>query len=353
MAQQYNGIAYSGRKVQVGLAVEGTRGTIQNPSYWSRWETFDFFDNATTTPNQSAIGVLDKYSQAEITETWGEGTLASKITDQTYGLLLYSIFGADSVNLASGVYTHTFTESQANQAASLTITRVDPNQQLQYALSMVNQHEIEVKVGDFVRHTTSFISQPGVATSGQIPVLTNENEFKAKYVVAKMATTTAGFPGATAIPVNNLKLTINKDVARYHVVGQNNPLDIFCQTVEVTGEFQLLYTDNTYFTPRFANTIEAIEFVITNTDVTIGTSTNPSITFIMPQTYLNTIKIDNAIDGMVQQTVGFTATYSIAAGYAIQGILVNAVPSYTTGGGVRDLEVSVADATYTTEFVVA
>lgn len=321
---------YSGRKVKVGLGKETTRGTAVAATYWLRWETFDFFDTATTIYNQSALGVLDKYSQAEITQTWSEGSLAGKITDQGFGLLLLGAFGSVANATHAGesiVYDHTYSESQANQAQSLTVIRSDPNGSLSYPMAVVKSLEVSIKAGDFVRHNTSFLAQPG-ATSSPTPAYVAENEFKAKYVTVKMATSVGGLAGATAIPINNVKLTINKDATQYWVVGQNNPQDIFAQTTEITGEFQLLYTDNTYFTPRFANTIEAISITVANTDVTIGASTNPTLTFTLPQCYLNTFKVDTTIDGMVQQTIDFTATYSLSAGYAIQGLLTNTVATY-------------------------
>lgn len=325
------GTAYSGRKIKVGVGRETTRGTAVAAQYWLRWETFDFFDTASTIYNQSALGVLDKYSQAEIVEAWSEGTLAGKITDQGIGEILWATLGSHSAALhatETTVWDHTFSESQANQAQTLTIIRVDPNQSLQYANSMVKSFELDVKAGDYVRHNTSFMAMPGT-TATATPAYVAENEFKAKYTVVKMATTVAGLTSATAIPLNNFKLTINKDVANYWIVGQNNPEDIFAQTTEVTGEFQLLYTDSTYFTPRFANTVEAIQVTITNTDVTIGTSANPTLQITLPQCYLSTFKADNSIDGMVQQTVSFTGTYSLSTGYAVQAILTNTVN--TTG----------------------
>lgn len=321
---------YSGRKVKVGIAKETTRATIATPTQWVRWETFDFFDTATTTFNQSAIGVLDKYSQAEITQTWAEGTLGGKLTDKSLGLLLYGTFGGYSVATHPSetiVYDHTFSESQSNTSQSLTIVRVDPNQTLGYALAMVDSFELDVKAGDFVRHVTKFTSQPG-ATTTATPAYTAENEWKAKYSVIKMATSVGGLAGATAIPLNNFKLSVNKGVTPYWVVGQNNPSEIFSTNVMIHGSFQLRYTDNTYFTPRFANTVEAISITLANTDVQVGTASNPTLVMTMPQCYLNTFKIENSLDGMVQQTIDFTATYSISSGYAITNVLTNTVATY-------------------------
>lgn len=321
---------YSGRKVKVGIAKEAVRNTWSAPTYWVRWETFDFFDTANTTFNKSAIGVLDQYSGAEITQQWAEGSISGKLTDQTLGILLFGALGSHSVGTTSGettVYDHTYSESQSNTSQSLSITRVDPNQTLGYALAMVDSFELDVKTGDFVRHTTKFTSQPG-ATQTATPAYIAENEWKAKNVTVKMATSVGGLSGATAIPLNNLKLTVNKGVTPYYVVGQNNPSEIFSTNVTVTGSFQLRYTDNTYFTPRFNNTVEAIQIKIANTDVTLGSAANPTLTFTLPQCYLNTFKIDNSLDGMVQQTIDFTAAYSIGAGYAIQAVLTNTVATY-------------------------
>lgn len=322
---------YSGRKIRYGFAKEGTRGTFAASTYWLRWETADFFDHATTTFNQSAIGVLDRYSGAEIMERSASGQLAGKITDLGFGLVLFGTFGSHAAVLTSGettVYDHTFTESQSNTSQSLAIVRLTPNDQTNYVNAMVGSLAIEAKAGDFVRHTTNFTAFPGITGTGATSAFVAENEFKAKHVTALLATDVAGLSAATAIPVASFTLTINKNLDPYYIIGQDGPSEIFSQNVEVTGEFVLRYTANTYFTQRFANTKQAMQLAIVNSDVTIGDAANPGVVFTMPAVFLNDFKPDQGIDGMVTQTISFTATYDLSAAYAINAVLTNTATTY-------------------------
>jgi len=322
---------FSGRKIRYGVARETTRGTYLAPTYWLRWETAEFFDTATTIFNQSAIGVLDRYSGAEIVERSSAGQIAGKVTDLSIGVLLYSTFGTHAAALhlsETVVYDHTFTESQANTAQSLSITRLDPNGQTNYNNGMIGSFDIEAKAGDFVRHTTTMTAFPGVSGSGATSAFVAENEFTAQYVTTAFAGSVSGLTGATAIPTNSIKLTMNKSLMPYYIIGQNGPSEIFSQTTEVTGEIVLRYTDETYFNLRFNNTLQAVQVAISNTNVTIGTATHPTLTFTMPACFLNDFKPEQSIDGMVTQTISFTATYSLAAAYMIQAILTNTCVSY-------------------------
>jgi hypothetical protein len=316
---------YSGRKIKYGIGKETTRGTYATPSYWVRWESADFFNHATTMFNQSAIGVLDRYSGAEIMQRSSSGAISGKITDQSVGLFLYATLGGYSVAVASAetaVYKHT------NTTQSLSITRVNPNTQTNYVNAMVGSYELDIKAGDFVRHAVNLTAFPSATGTGAVPAFSNENEFKGAHVTTKLAANVGVLSAATAIPTAMFKLTINKNLSPYWIVGQDGPAEIFSQNVEITGEFVLRYTDDTYHNLRYNNTKQALQVVVQNTDVTIGTASNPTIIFTMPAVFLNDFKPEQGIDGMVTQTVNFTATYDLASAYAIQAVLTNAVTTY-------------------------
>lgn len=318
---------FSGRLVSYGLALETTRGTAVNPQFWARWETADFEDMGTTVLNQSAINVLNKYSGAEVVEQWSAGQLAGKVTDHTLGLLLYSAFGGYSVAAKNGettVYNHTFTESQLNAAPTLTITRVDPNVVNQYAMCALNQFELNVKTGDFVRHSSSFVGQPSTSATAT-PAFVTEQEF-----VARHASIT--FNGGSAIPVASLKLTYSKGTKPYYTLGKNNPDNIYADSVEIKGEIVLRYTDDTYKTMRFNNTPQNVVIDIKNAGVTIGASSNPELKLTMPVCYLNEWKLDQGLENIVQQTIGFEAVYDLATNSAIKAVLTNLHTSYNPAG---------------------
>jgi hypothetical protein len=327
-----SGTTYSGRKIKYGLALEATRGTGVAPEVVIRWETADFIDTATTVLNQSAIGVLDKYSNAEIVETWSTGQIAGKITDRGFGLILYAAMGSYSVALKAGesvVYVHTFTESQVNEPTSLTITRYSPNEETQYAMGTLDTLEVDVKVGDYVRHATNFIAQPGTTSAASMPAFEDENEFVSRHATVLFAYGVGNFGGSTPIALESFKLNIKKDIKPYFIIGQNNPVDIVSQDQEITGEMVLRWLDSTYYNLRFNNTLQAVQVTVQNNNVTIGSTSHPTLVFTMPAAFLTEWKPDQSIDGIVTQTINFTATYSLDAGYAISAALTNTVTSYS------------------------
>lgn len=321
---------FSGRKVAIGLAKEATRGTPVTPSYWMGWMSTDIDDLAKTQLNESAVNVLDKNAGAEIVEITGGGKIDGIVTDQSFGLILYSLLGSCSSALHSTetvVYDHTFTESQLNDSQSLTITRKDPNVDQQFAMAMIKSLELDVVAGDYVKMSSDWVTQPS-AVGTDTTAFVQENHFTSKMASLKLATNLAGLTGATPILAKDIKLTIDKGVNPYFIIGQNNPSDIFAQEMTVKGDFTLLYTDDTYKTLRFNNTPQAVEIILENSGITIGSSSHPTITFTLPQVFLTEWKPAQPIDGMVEQTITFEGTFSIGSAYMIEAVLTNLVTTY-------------------------
>ena len=321
---------YSGRKIQYALGIESIVGTAVQPTNAIRWETADFYDKATDVLNASALGVLDKYSGAEVVQQWSDGQIAGKVTDESIGYIFLSLMGGYSKTTHAGetvVYDHTFSESQANQPPTLTIVRTDPNTTLQYTGATVKSMEVSVVAGDYIRQTTNFVGQPSAAST-YVSTYEPENEFIPKNCTVKFAANQGGIGGASAIPLHSIKLTVDKGVEPYYIIGQNNPSVILADTTEIKGEMMLRYSAQTYYNLRFNNTPQYVQVTIINTAVTIGSTTNPTIQFTMPLCYLNDWKIDQSLDGIVQQTIDFEATFYPPTQNALSILLTNIVKQY-------------------------
>lgn len=321
---------FSGRKVAMGIAKEVARGTGVTPAYWLGWMSTDFDDDGKSILNESAINVLDKNSGAEIVETTGGGKIDGNISDQAFGLVLYAWYGSHSVALHSSetaVYDHTFTESQTNQAQSVTITRKDPNVDNQFPLAMIKSLELDVVVGEYVKMSSDWVSKPSVVGTDTVAFV-QENHFTAKNATVKFAANVAGLTGATAIKAKEIKLTMDKTVDPYFILGQTFPDDIFATDVTIKGDMTLRYTDDTYKTLRFNNTPQAVLLDIKNTGVTIGTASNPELQIQLDQVYITEWKPAQPIDGMVEQTVTFEGTFSFGDTEMTKAILTNTVATY-------------------------
>jgi hypothetical protein len=321
----------SGRKVSYGLAREGTRGVATTPTNWIPLLTFDFQNKSDTIWNESVFGVLNKNSGSELVRDYAEGKLDGKVTDQTFGLLLYAALGTYSSALHAGetlVKDHTFSQSQVNNPQSLTITRVDGNTDKNYPLAMLKSLEITVVVGEFVKYSADFVSKKGVAGTDTVAYVL-ENEFKAKYATAKMAPLQAGLGAAQAIPMKSFKLKIERKVNPYYVFGSNDPNEIFVEDFSTSGEFVLRYTDQTYENFMFNNTVQALQISVVNSAVTIGTASNPSLTFTLPKADASTWKADMKSDGMVEQAIGFMGLFDFVSASEITAVLTNSkITSY-------------------------
>src|SRR3954471_11314262 len=118
---------FIGRRVSVGLGLESTPGTVVAPTDWVRQLKCDFQRKTTTVQNESAIGRVEKVSDSAVVEQWAEGKLEGKVCDQTFGYLLYNIFGAvstaNNADASASVKDHTFTVAQNQIAKTLTIVR--------------------------------------------------------------------------------------------------------------------------------------------------------------------------------------------------------------------------------------
>lgn len=322
---------FSGRKISVGIGKETARGTSVAPSYWVKHLETDFLNKIEKIYNESAIGVLDKYSSAENVKEWAEGKLEGKVTDKAFGLILSALFGGNPTSVqqaTSGVYDHTYATSQLNTGTSLTVTRKDGNTNKRYPLAVLNKLDIECVVGEWVKFSAEFISKKGVTGSDTVAYVA-ENEFVPKNVTVKLAANTAGLGAATAIPVKSFKLSMERSVEPYFVMGSNDPNEIYNQEFEVKGDMTLRYTDTTYEDLWVANTSRACLLDIKNTGVVIGTgSANPQLQFTLPEVKLSEWEIDQSKDKIVEQTVGIQGLYNVAAAASLSAVFTNTVATY-------------------------
>lgn len=322
---------FSGRKISVGIGKETVRGTAVAASYWVKHLDLDFIDKNEKVLNESALGVLDKFSQVEIVKEWAEGKLEGKVTDKTFGLILASLFGQVPTSVqraAEGVYDHTYVQNQTNTGLSLTISRKDPNADKRYALAVLNKLEIECVVGEFIKFSAEYVSKKGVTTANTTAYVA-ENEFVPKNAVAKFAANLAGIGAASAIPVKSFKLSMERSVEPYFAFGSNEPAEIYNQEFEVKGDMTLRYINTTYEDLWRNNTSQAVDLNIINTGVVIGSgASNPAVKFTLPEANVIEWDVDQSKDKIVEQTVGFQGLYNLAAAATLTAVLTNTQASY-------------------------
>ena len=167
------------------------------------------------------------------------------------------------------------------------------------------------------------------ATASDTVTYVSQNGFTSKHATLKYASAVSGLSGASALQPKSLKLKLSRKADRFVPLGALNPVAFDQESFGVTGEFVTRFTQTTEETIALANTRQAMSIAFANTDVTIGSTTSPSLTFTLAQCEFKPIKLDDNLDQMLNQTISFTAELSTSLAYMIQAVLTNTQNGYT------------------------
>jgi hypothetical protein len=398
-----------GRLIQVGTAKETSRGTaIGSASYWSPWNDLVVDEKKEFAVDEQSYGVIEDNTNLTYTKRWVEGSIAGDLLDQSFGLILYSIFGTLTSHSAhsgeSSVYDNVFNVAESAQHQSLTFFLHDPlsGQDYSYANGVVTKLEISAELKKFVEYTASIKALTGAAQSSFTPATTAENRFVCRYAAAKLALNNAGMFGTltatgtaattthvTGVSINvyqnlkvgmgvsgtnipagakiaalvsataydltvattgaigtqtftpatiaarSIKLTINANVEDQDTIGSNDPADFLNKEFSVDGSMDVIWQNETDYKQHFMGTNNsnvpqtlAIQLDIKNTDVTLGSATNPELIISMPKCTITELGRPFKVKDLVYQTVKFRASYSTSDSYMVKATLTNIVNGY-------------------------
>jgi len=321
---------FIGRKVNVGIGKESVRGTAVVSDFFLPHVELTLDEKITQAIDESTVGVIEDTVDAKITERRMEASLRGIIQDQSFGLILLSTLGqvASSVDdPEAGVNTHTFSVLQTAQHPSLTIVEKSPDVDKAYPLAMIETLALTIELNQFIMFTAGFRSKKGESASSTA-VFTEENKFIPQHAVFKVATDLAGLDAAAAVKLRTLNLTITKNLEDDRNFGDVDPTDILNKQMIIEGSIELLFEDSTFEDLVTGDTKQAMRIELTNTDVTIGSSSNPKITFDFAKVKFSEIARNMASNDLVAQTLTFKGFYSLADAKSIEIVLINTQTSY-------------------------
>ena len=323
-------MSFIGRKIEIGVAKETTRGTAAAPSYWLAKMNATIDEKFEGVIDESSIGVIEDAQDFKITKKWSEGEIGGKISDQSFGLFLLAALGTVSSATKSGesaVYEHDYSVQQDTQHDTLTLEMKNPNEQLAFANGSLSSLGIKAELGKFVEFSANVLAKAGAAATNT-PSYTSENAFLAKDVSVKFAANLAGLGAASAINAKNVELNIEKNLESDDVLGSDEPNDFLNKQFAISGSLELLYDATTYKALALAGTQRAVRITITDTDVTIGTGSNPTITIDLAKAKFTEWAKTSDKNDLVRQTLTFKAFYSTTDSKMLDVQLVNTVAGY-------------------------
>lgn len=321
---------FIGRMADIGIAKEAARGTAEtSATYWLPKLSLTMDDKIEQAVNESSVGVIEDATDGKIVSKFAEGEIEGNIYDKSFGLLLLSTLGSVATTgpAETTVYTHTFSVGQNAQHPSLTVFLEDPNQDYKFALGMVSKLDLDFSLGQFAKFNAAFRSKVG-ATATLTPSYTAENNFLPQHGSLKTATTVAGLGAASTINVRSVKLSINKNIEDDRRLGSTDAADILNKQFSVDGTIEIVFNDETFKTEMLADTAKAMRIALINTDVTIGSTLNPTIQIDLAKVKITSFEKQYSNDDITVATVNFKAFYSTTDSSLISVVLKNTATSY-------------------------
>lgn len=315
---------FVGRRGSLGVAFETVRGTPVAPVYWMPQAKMSFFDQIESAAEDQGMGNIADQDSFYVTLTKGEGEIDAQIYDQGLGYILGSLLGAVPVTTGSNPYTHTYTLSQTNQAATLSLYWTDPDRDYMFPMAVVDSLKVSVKPLGLVEYTVGFKSKSARNWTHQIPVFTTLGaKFLHQHLIFKLASAVGSLSAASNISLKELEFTISRDAIHDAVMGTVEPEDVLSQTISVEGNLTLNLQDDTYRNYMLGGTYRAMEIKL------LG-ATNSSLDLQFPRVSFDSWEPDYTLNDIATQKINFKANYDSANALDIisTAVLINTKTSY-------------------------
>lgn len=278
---------------EIAVNVESTRKTAETPASGDWIELLEGVVNEVYTKkeNEQRHGTLHHSDSDRLIMQDYSVSIKALVDRVHFPKFVYAILGAQDTTEDSPqatVNSHEFTRADTNLLPLLTVTTNDPtDDELRFAGFGVSKLELSFVKDDFLQYSVEgnglSKDDPGALTPGYAA---SNSEFVPWMCTIKLANDVSGLGAASAVEVGELTLALERANTAYHGVGGGNlePTEIIAQKLKVSGSVTKLFQDATYKTWAEAdNDYKAVQIQLVDTENTIGASTNPSITIVLPR----------------------------------------------------------------------
>ncbi len=302
---------YVGRKAEIGLAKEATRGTSLVPTVWLGRNTISFNDKVTTARNEQALGRIEDSDGNHVTGKFSEGDFEYDMEDKALGLILTSLFGSSPVSAGGPTYTHTYTLQNTNTHQSLSLTVQDPDTTKVFPLAVVDSVNVSVGLEGIVKLTVNWMARQGKDYAPQTSVFTGlGNKFLHQHLRFKLASNIAGIAAASEISLKSFDMTISTNTVLDKVLGTLAPEDVLNQQFSIEGSLELNKEDETYRDYMLDGTYRAAE-------VKLERSSSSILQLQFPRWDFTEWDPDYSLNEIAKQSINFKGNYDAANALAI------------------------------------
>lgn len=228
-----------------------------------------------------------------------------------------------TIEAPASVRSHVYTLQNTNTHPSYTIYGSDPVGDSKSVYCMLDTLDLDLKSGAFALAKAKFMGKKIQSASAQTPSYTAQNAFLAKYANFYAASSYSGLDAAAATTIKSMTLSWKKNLVDFQGWGATDVTGFYNQQYTLTGSFVLLYNASTFRDYVTNSTTQAFRVKLANTDVTIGSASNPTIQIDIPVASFKDWKRTTANNSLVEQTLDFKCSYDVATAMTAGLILTN------------------------------
>lgn len=297
---------FVGRQGVLGIARESSRGVAVTPAYYLPYNSISLDDKAVVVDSEGAFGNIADTYESYVVKKFAEGEIEFDLDDKAIGVILAGVAGAAPSSAGSTNYTHTYTISNTNQHASLSVYVQDLNLSRMYRLSMINKFTIKIDREGLVKCTVAFKGAQGQDWTRLTPVYTAlGNKFIHTHLVFKIAADVSSIAAASPINLNSLEFNAMKAIEDFQDMGSVTPSDILNKQLAIEGSIELGFNDATYKNYMLLGTTRAM-------DITLTYGANNSLQIQMPKVRFANWEPNKGLNDIASEKIEFKAQYDLA-----------------------------------------
>lgn len=255
-------------------------------------------------------------------------TLYISVTSGTFTSGSNNITGGTSgatgiITFDSAIRAHVFQLLNTNNHPSYTIWAKDDVSTRKAAYGMLDELTLTAAMGEFLKFKSIWMAKKE-ATDTVTPAYSAENPFIGKNALVYLAASLSALDAASATPLSEAMLTVKKNVEDYQAFGAGT--DITSQhnkQFTVVGDLSAIFNSETLKNLVVNSTIDAMRIELINSDVVIGSASNPTLTIDLAQCSFADWSEEGGLDDLSMQKVGFESELSLTDGEAMTVILLN------------------------------
>lgn len=313
---------FIGRRVAVGVALEGSRGEGGAPTHVVAKTNYTLDDKANKAVSGEGVGSISANgSGAFVTGKFAEGSIDFELGAKSLPVFLSAVFGGEITTVSAGTgEKHTVAFSESNQHKTLAVSLDDPNGDVMFRGASVDSFEVTIAPDSIVSGTLAVKSKASVSTS-YTAVPSAEYKWVGRDLTFKVADDTSGLSAATNISTKELSFTVNKNSDYDWMNGTLEPEDIYNKQFTLEGKITLNYEDRTWRDYMLSGDYKAVSIKLEQSRDDAGDQ-NPTFYLELPKVHFSDWESSRENDDIVGQTLTFTALYDVSTGKVVSDVYV-------------------------------